>query len=63
VDAIAEHLGVEEGHDPEVEELKDEVSPEKVMEEMDRVKRESKEAVAVAKAGDGAANGNGRGKR
>jgi uncharacterized membrane protein len=62
-DAIAEHLGVEEGHDPEVEELKDEVSPEKVMEEMDRVKRESKEAVAVAKAGDGAANGNGRGKR
>ena len=39
VDAIADHFGLEVGEDPEVEELKEEVSPEIVMDEMDRVKQ------------------------
>jgi uncharacterized membrane protein len=36
VDAIADHLGLEEGDDPEVEDLKHDVAPEKVLEEMEK---------------------------
>src|SRR3954471_4495130 len=39
VDAIAEHLGLEVGNDPEVEELKNEVAPEVVLKEMDKMKK------------------------
>ncbi len=35
-DAIADHLGLTEGKDPELEELKKEISPEKVLQEMER---------------------------
>ncbi len=38
VDAIADHLGIEEGKDPEVEELKDNVKPEVVLKEMEKRK-------------------------
>ena len=38
VDAIADHLGLELGHDPEVDELKNEVSPEVVRKEMEEKK-------------------------
>lgn len=47
-DAIANHLGLEEGDDPEVEDLKNNVSPEKMMEAMDEVK---KSVAAQAAAG------------
>jgi uncharacterized membrane protein len=40
VDAIADHLGLEVGHDPEVDELKSEVSPEVVLTEMEQRKNE-----------------------
>jgi len=40
VDAIADHLGLEVGKDPEVEELKSEVSPEIVIEEIEERKHE-----------------------
>jgi uncharacterized membrane protein len=40
VDAIANHLGLEVGHDPEVDELKSDVSPEIVLEEMEEKKHE-----------------------
>src|SRR4051812_38792391 len=40
VDAIADHLGLEVGHDPETDELKSEVSPEIVIEEMEQRKSE-----------------------
>lgn len=35
-DAIADHLGITEGQDPELEQLKKEVSPEKVLQEMEK---------------------------
>jgi len=35
-DAIADHLGLTEGQDPELEQLKKEVSPEKVLQEMEK---------------------------
>ncbi|WP_435010390.1 DUF1003 domain-containing protein [Tundrisphaera lichenicola] len=38
VDAIADHLGLAEGRDPELEDLKRDVSPEAVIREMDRRK-------------------------
>jgi len=38
VDAIADHLELEVGHDPEVDELKSEVSPEIVIAEMEQAK-------------------------
>jgi uncharacterized membrane protein len=38
VDAIADHMGLEVGHDPEVDELKNEVSPEIVIQEMEQRK-------------------------
>ena len=40
VDAIADHLGLEAGHDPEVDELKSDVSPEIVLNEMEQRKNE-----------------------
>jgi len=40
VDAIADHMGLEVGHDPEVDELKNEVSPEIVIQEMEQRKNE-----------------------
>jgi len=40
VDAIADHLGLEVRHDPEVDELKNEVSPEVVLKEMEQRKHE-----------------------
>jgi uncharacterized membrane protein len=45
VDAIADHLGLEEGNDPEVDELKESTSPDKVLEEI------QKENEQVAKGG------------
>ena len=38
VDAIADHLGLEAGQDPEVDELKKDVAPEVVVEEMEQRK-------------------------
>lgn len=35
-DAIADHLGLTEGQDPELEQLKKEISPEKVLQEMEK---------------------------
>ncbi len=35
-DAIADHLGLTEGRDPELDQLKEEVSPEKILQEMER---------------------------
>ena len=35
-DAIADHLGLKEGKDPELEQLKEEVSPERVLKEMEK---------------------------
>ncbi len=35
-DAIADHLGLKEGGDPELEQLKQEVSPEHILREMDK---------------------------
>ena len=35
-DAIADHLGLKEGKDPELEQLKQEVSPEKVLQEIEK---------------------------
>jgi uncharacterized membrane protein len=43
VDAIADHLGLEVGHDPEVDELKSEVSPEVVLKEMEQRKNDMHE--------------------
>jgi uncharacterized membrane protein len=40
VDAIADQMGLEVGHDPEVDELKSEVSPEVVLKEMEQRKHE-----------------------
>lgn len=40
VDAIADHLGLTEGLDPELEDLKRDVKPEEVIRELDRHKRE-----------------------
>ena len=40
VDAIADHLGLEVGHDPEVDELKSDVSPEIVIEELEEKKND-----------------------
>jgi len=40
VDAIADHLGLEVGKDPEVDELKSDVSPEIVIQEMEQKKQE-----------------------
>ena len=40
VDAIADHMGLEVGKDPEVDELKSDVSPEIVIEEMEERKHE-----------------------
>jgi uncharacterized membrane protein len=40
VDAIADRMGLEVGHDPEVDELKSEVSPEVVLNEMEQRKHE-----------------------
>ena len=42
VDAIADHLGLEAGKDPEVEELKNEVAPEMVIDEMEQMKNHAK---------------------
>jgi hypothetical protein len=39
--AIADHLGLTEGQDPELEQLKKEVSPEHVLQEMEKKERES----------------------
>lgn len=36
VDAIADHLGLEEGNDPEVEDLKRDVAPDQVLVEMEK---------------------------
>ena len=36
VDAIADHLGIEEGKDPELDELEKDVAPETVLEELER---------------------------
>ncbi len=35
-DAIADHLGLTEGQDPELEQLKKEISPERVLQEMEK---------------------------
>lgn len=40
VDAIADHMGLEVGHDPEVDELKSDVSPEIVIQEMEEKKHQ-----------------------
>jgi len=40
VDAIADHMGLEVGHDPEVDELKSDISPEIVIQEMEEKKNE-----------------------
>ena len=40
VDAIADHMGLEVGKDPEVDELKSDVSPEIVIQEMEQKKQE-----------------------
>lgn len=37
-DAIADHLGLKEGEDPELEQLKEEVSPERILREMEHRK-------------------------
>jgi uncharacterized membrane protein len=42
VDSIAEHLGIKEAYNPEVEELEKEITPEALLNEMDRRQRESK---------------------
>jgi len=42
VDAIADHLGLEVGKDPEVEELKNEVAPEVVLNEMEQMKHKAR---------------------
>ena len=42
VDAIADHLGLEVGKDPEVDELKNEVAPEVVLREMEQMKNHAK---------------------
>src|SRR2546423_15056821 len=42
VDAIADHMGLEVGNDPEVEELKNEVAPEMVIDEMEQMKHRAK---------------------
>ncbi len=41
-DAIADHLGLTEATDPELEQLKEEVSPERVLQEMERNNRANK---------------------
>src|SRR5947207_12435981 len=40
VDAIADHMGLEVGHDPEVDELKSDISPEIVIQEMEEKKND-----------------------
>jgi len=40
VDAIADHMGLEVGHDPETDELKNEVAPEVVLKEMEQRKHD-----------------------
>ncbi len=35
-DAIADHLGLKEGHDPELDGLKEEVSPERILQELEK---------------------------
>ncbi len=40
-DAIADHLGIIEGRDPELEELEQEISPETVLQEMEKKQRKS----------------------
>jgi uncharacterized membrane protein len=42
VDAIADHLGIEDAHRPEDEELKNEVAPEIVLKEMEKRKHKAK---------------------
>ena len=39
VDAIADHLGVQEGKDPDLDELKRDVAPEMVLEEIEQVEK------------------------
>jgi uncharacterized membrane protein len=50
VDAIAEHLGLEIGQDPEVEELKNDVKPDEVLNEMERRKKDLQAAGGTTKA-------------
>lgn len=47
--AIGQRLGVEESHDPELEELSKDVRPEKVLERIDEVEQESVEKVEKEK--------------
>ena len=49
VDAIAEHLGLEVGQDPEVEELKNDVNPDQVLDEMERRKKDLQAAGGTTK--------------
>jgi uncharacterized membrane protein len=42
VDAIAEHLGIKQEYNPEVEELEKDITPEELLKEMERRQRESK---------------------
>ncbi len=42
VDAIADHLGLDVGKDPEVEELKADTAPEMVMDEMEHIKQRAR---------------------
>ncbi|HEV8607655.1 MAG TPA: DUF1003 domain-containing protein [Tepidisphaeraceae bacterium] len=43
VDAIADHLGLEVGNDPEVDELKAETAPEMVINEMEQMKHKARD--------------------
>jgi uncharacterized membrane protein len=45
VDAIAEHLGIVEGQDPEIEELERDTEPELVLKEMERHSRQIRDIV------------------
>ncbi|HTE17493.1 MAG TPA: DUF1003 domain-containing protein [Armatimonadota bacterium] len=47
VDAIAEHMGVATGDDPEVEQLKKDVAPEVVLQEIDEVEAETQQKRAA----------------
>jgi uncharacterized membrane protein len=52
VDAMAERMGIEEARDPAMEELKQNVTPEVILDEMRRRERERKGQAGGGKAGD-----------
>jgi uncharacterized membrane protein len=53
VDAVVCHLGIQECRDPEVEQLKRDVAPEVVLQEIAESEEEIEEAMTASKAGEG----------